>query len=71
METIGFQQKVENKLLYVTTVLDFQNVGFLNYQKYFQRIGKCLNFPKNGIYVKESCQVYMCTKCQVDILKND
>ena len=26
---------------------------------------------KNGIYVKETCQVYTCTQIQDDILKND
>ena len=35
----------------------------------FQR--QFFNFQKTGISVKEPCQVFMCTKFQVDILKND
>ena len=37
--------------------------------KHFQR--QFLNFQQNVIYVKEPHQVYMCTKFQVNILKND
>ena len=36
----------------------------------FSKKGKLFEFSKNGIYVKEPCQVYTCTKFQVDILKN-
>ena len=28
------------------------------------------NFPRIGIYVEESCHMYMCTKFKVDVLKN-
>ena len=28
-------------------------------------------YKKNGIHVKEPCQVYMCTKFHVDVMKND
>ena len=44
-----------------------------NYLKkyYVKKIVKILEFSKkNGIYVKDPCQVYTCTKFQVDILKN-
>ena len=37
---------------------------------YFKKMRKISEFSKNGIHVKEPCQVYRCTKCQVDILKN-
>ena len=41
-----------------------------NQQKsYFQKMGKTLEFKKRNI-LKEPCQVYMCRKFQVDILKN-
>ena len=36
-----------------------------------KKLFKKTNFQKTGMYVKELCKVYMCTKFQVDVLKND
>ena len=37
----------------------------------FKNMVKILEFSKTEIYVKEPCKVYMSTKFQVHILKND
>ena len=39
--------------------------------KYPKFATKNFEFSKNGIYLKEPYQVCMCTKLQVNVLKND
>ena len=46
-------------------------VKIIDKRCYFQKIEKFSEFQKIGIYVKELCQMYTCTKFQAAILKND
>ena len=78
METISFEQEVYNERFYQTAIpnlQNFENFGNLeknNQQKILISKNKIfLEFGKTDISVKETCQVYMCTKFHVDILKND
>ena len=47
-----------------------QNFGKYSMKILFSKIFEEIFKFKKGIYVIEPNQVYMCTKCQVDILKN-
>ena len=48
-----------------------KTLKIINKKYYFQKkLGFFSNFQRTGVHVKEHCQVYMCTKFHVDILKN-
>ena len=65
-------------VFFQTATLDFQNFGYFDILSIIEEkilfsnnFGKFFNFQNAGIFVKGSFQVYMCTKFQVDMLKND